>query len=75
MAVGVHQRGRGIAGHRWLAHRQHVRARADRFEKGDKIVDIVVEVEKPLGQRHIARVAPVGDVDVVVWQHFLHSAT
>ena len=33
------------------------------------IVDIVVEVERPVRQRHGAGVFPVGDVDLVVFEH------
>ena len=65
----VHDRHRGEGRHRWLAHRQHVRAGAQLLEEFDQIVDIVVEVETALFDRHVTRVGPVGDVDVVAWQH------
>ena len=32
------------------------------------VVDVIVEVERPGGQRHLARVDPVGDADVVIGQ-------
>ena len=33
------------------------------------IVDVVVEVEFAVGQRHIACIFPVGDIDLVVFEH------
>ena len=38
------------------------------------MVDELVEAEAPLGQRHVARVLPVGDVEVVLGQHHLDGA-
>ncbi len=72
--VGRHQAGGGEGGHRRLAHRQHVRAGADMLEEGDQIVDIIVEVELALGQRHQPRIGPVGDPHVVAGQHPLDRA-
>ena len=69
MLVGVHQRGRGIGRHRRLADRQHVRrCRSVRksLEEFDQIVDIIVEVEAAVVERHELRVAPVGDIDVML---------
>ena len=40
----------------------------------DQVVDVVVEVEGAGGQRHVARVHPVGDVDVMLGQHLLDRA-
>jgi len=34
--------------------------------EGDDVVDIVVEREVAVGERHLAGVLPVGDVDVVL---------
>ena len=76
--VRAHQCGGGVAGHRRLAHREHVRPRialgTDMREKLDHIVDIVVEVELALAGRHQLRVAPIGDVDIRHRQHPLHRA-
>src|SRR3546814_16392337 len=57
------------SGHRRLAHRQHVRARPDMIEPRDQIVDIIVEIEFPGFQRHVARVAPVGDPHIMPRPH------
>ena len=48
--------------------------RAEVAAELDDVVDIVVEVEIALGQRHLARVDPVGDVHVVVGQQRLDRA-
>jgi hypothetical protein len=73
--VGAHQRGGGIAGHRRLAHRQHMRAGADMLEERDQIIDIIVEIElaRPPAAP-LLRIAPVGDVDVMAGQHPLDRA-
>jgi hypothetical protein len=34
------------------------------LEELDQIIDIIVEIEAAVAQRHQLRVAPVGDVDV-----------
>ncbi len=41
---------------------------AERVQDRDHVVDIVVEIERALRQRHHARIDPVGDVDVVIGQ-------
>ncbi len=41
---------------------------AERVEDGNHVVDIVVEIERALRQRHHARIDPVGNVDVVIGQ-------
>ena len=73
MRVGAHQRGGGVAGDRRLTHRQDVQAGIavlpDRLAEAHQVIDIVVEVERPFRQRHAARVAPVGDVDVRAPDH------
>ena len=51
-----------------------VRAGTDGLEKRDDVGDIVVEAEGAVGQRRVAGVAPVGDVDVVVRQQGLDRA-
>ena len=40
----------------------------------DDVIDEVVEVEAAHGQRHVARVDPVGDVEIVLRQHRLDGA-
>ena len=40
----------------------------------DQVIDIVVEIELAVGQRHLAGVAPVGDVDVGIGQQRLDRA-
>ena len=74
MAVRAHQAGRGISRHRGLADGEHVGAGADDLEELDQIVDIVVEIEAPLLERHQLGVAPVGDEDVVAGKHPLDRA-
>ncbi len=48
-----------------------MRARPDHFEKPDQVLDIVVEAEAAGRERRVARIVPVGDVDVVLGQHRL----
>ena len=59
--------------HAGLADGDDVRARAEVLEHLDQVVDILLEPEAALRQRHFARVLPVGDVDVMVLQHGLHG--
>ncbi len=59
--------------HAGLAHRHHVRAGPEVLQHLDQVVDIVLEPEPSLRQRHFARIAPVGDVDVMILQHRLHG--
>ena len=44
---------------------------ADQLEELDQIIDIVVEVEAAVRQRHQLRIAPVGDVDVAAREQAL----
>ena len=37
------------------------------------MIDIFVEAEPARGQRHVARIVPIGDVDIVVGQHGAHG--
>jgi hypothetical protein len=64
MTVLGQQRHRGQGRHAGLANRQQVRAGSDFGDEAQQIVDIVVQPEAALGQRHIAGVLPVGDVDI-----------
>ena len=45
----------------------------DRVEELDEVLDVLVEPEPAGRQRHVARVVPVGDVDVVVGEHRAHG--
>jgi len=47
------------------------RARADHFEKRDQMLDIIVEAEAAGRERRVARIVPVGDVDVMLGQQRL----
>ena len=70
----VHQRDRRQHRHRRLADRDHVRLGPQQPDEVHHVVDIVVEREVGRDHRHLARVAPVGDVDVVVGQERLDGA-
>ena len=76
--VGIHQRGRSKGRRRRLADRQHVRplapCLANHLKKFNEIIDIIVEIEPARGRRNQLRVAPVGDIDVVLGQHPLDRA-
>ena len=74
VAVGLHQRGGGQHRHRRLAHGKHVHVAAEEAEHVAHGVDVVVEVEAAGLDRHVARVLPVGDVDLVVGQEGLDRA-
>ena len=74
VAVGLHD-GRGRQHrHRRLAHREDVHVSRKVAEDVDHRVDIVVEIEPPLEQRHAARILPVGDVDLVIGKEGLDRA-
>ena len=66
--VGFHQRNRRHHRHRRLAHRDHMRVAAQQMQHGDDVVDVVIEIEATLRERHHARVDPFGHVDVVIGQ-------
>ena len=57
-----------------LADGHDVGARAHRLQHLLDVVDVVVEIEPPLQDRHLAGVHPVGDVDLVVLQEGLDRA-
>ncbi|MHC2576130.1 hypothetical protein ACVI1J_002156 [Bradyrhizobium diazoefficiens] len=59
---------------RRLADRHHMRARAELAEEVDEMISVVVEPEAALAARNVARIVPVGDVDVVVLEQRLHGA-
>ena len=69
-----HDGGCGQRRDRRLADRHHVCARTDLVEEGDQMVGVVLEPEAAGMKRNVARVMPVGDVDIVVLQQRLHGA-
>ena len=74
IAFRLHQRGGGEHRHGGLAHREHVHVAAEEAEHVDHRVDVVVEIERAGRQRHVARILPVGDVDLVIGQERLDGA-
>ena len=50
----------------WLAHPDDMHARAKYLQKGGDVIDKLVEAELVLPQADVARVVPVGDIDVMV---------
>ena len=54
--------------HAGLADRDEMGVRPDRLDEPDQVADIVVEAEAAVRQADVARVVPVGDVDVVIAQ-------
>jgi hypothetical protein len=68
IVVGVHQGGGGQHRHRRLADRHNMRLAAERMQDGDDVIDVIVEAEHAFRQRHHARIAPFGDVDIVIGQ-------
>ena len=44
------------------------------IHEGDEMLGIFVETEPALVERNVARIFPVGDVDVVILQQRLHRA-
>ena len=68
-----HHRCGGEHGDAGLTHRQDVRSRSHRFQELDQMVGIFVHAEAAGGERHVAGIVPVGDVDVVVGQHGAHG--
>lgn len=52
-----------------LTHRYHVRAWADHLQKSDQMCDVIVESEAPVLKGNVARIVPVRDIDIMLWQH------
>ncbi|MDT4835658.1 hypothetical protein FQZ97_693310 [compost metagenome] len=76
LAAAGHERHGRQHRHGGLAHAHHVAVAVLGLQAADEllhVVDVVVEVELTVGQRHQARVLPVGDVDLVVLQHGAHG--
>jgi hypothetical protein len=74
VVLSLHARDRGEHRHRRLADRNHVRVAAKEMQDRDQIVDVIVEIEAAVRQRHHARVDPLGEVDVMVGQKALDGA-
>ena len=55
--------------HARLADGEDVAARTDHVEELDEIVEVVIDAERARFQRHVARVRPVGKIDVVIDEH------
>jgi hypothetical protein len=55
-------------------HTRQMTIAAERMQDRDDVVDVVVEIEAAFGERHHARVHPVGDVDVMVRQERFDGA-
>ena len=68
------QRGGGQHRNRRLAYRHHVDTRPQQANKTHHDIDEVVEIEPAIKERDIARIHPIGEVDVVVAQHGLDGA-
>ncbi len=67
-------RDRGQHRHRRLAHRDDMHVAAEHVQHLDDVIDVVVEIEAAFGQRHHARIGPVGDVDLMRRQEGLDRA-
>ena len=74
IAAGLHDRHRCHDRHRRLAHRDDMHVAAERMQHLDHVVDVIVEIEAAFGERHHARVRPVGDVDFMRGQEGFHRA-
>jgi len=74
IVLALHAGDRGQHRNGGLAHRDHMRAAVQRVQHRDHVVDVVVEIEAALGDRHHAGIDPFGDVDVMVRQEGLDGA-
>ena len=68
VAVGRHHGDGGQRLHARLANSHEVRARTQLLQEFDEVVDIVVKAEGTGLQAHVARIVPIGDVDVIIGQ-------
>jgi hypothetical protein len=62
-------------GNRWLAHRKDVHVAFEVPKDRGHGVDVVIEIEAARRHWDVARILPVGDVDLMVGQKSFHSAT
>ena len=74
VAHGLEQGNCGEHRHGRLADRHHMHIALEISYEFNDVVDVVVEVEGPCRPRHAARIAPLGDVDLMVRKHVAHRA-
>ncbi|MGY4283534.1 hypothetical protein ACVWXO_002754 [Bradyrhizobium sp. LM2.7] len=67
-------RNRGDDGNGGLAHRHHMGVAAEDVQHLDDVVDVIVEIEAAIAERHHAGVGPVGDIDVMRRQEGFYRA-
>src|SRR5262245_3424760 len=67
----LHERDRGEDRYRRLANGHDREVGADRSENADYVIDIIVEAELAICDWHVASIRPVGDINVMIWQHAL----
>jgi hypothetical protein len=73
--VGRRQQCRGGQnGRAGLAHGHDVEARSELPHEGHHVVDVILQRKGPAGERHVARIAPIGDVDVEGLEQGVHRA-
>ena len=68
-----HHRRRHQRGDARLAHRDQMRARPDLFHEADQWPIYSSKPKRPSLGRNVARIVPIGDVDVVFGQHGAHG--
>src|SRR5262249_28080612 len=66
VSVRLHQRGGGQHRYRPVAPGKHMHVAPEVAQYGGDRVDVIVEVESPGRERDVARILPIGDVDLVV---------
>ena len=69
VAAFGHDRDGGEDGNAGLADGHNVRAGSDLLEEADDVIDVLVGTESSVGEAHVARVVPVGQIDIVLGQH------
>ena len=79
MVLRAHHRSSSISRDGRLTHRQHMGTAsasigADEFKPFDEIIDVGFKIETAAGQRHIARIFPIGDIDIMRCHHALDRA-
>ena len=67
-----HERHRAKNGYAGLADRKNMRARTHDLEIFDQVFDIFVDAETAGGNRHVARIMPIGNEHVVLGQQSAH---
>jgi hypothetical protein len=70
----LHDRDRRHHRHRWLAYGDHMHVAAEEMQSGNDVIDVVVEIELPFGDRHHTGVDPFGEVDVVIGEQRFDGA-